>query len=122
MASSSSSSSFGWSVALLCAFAAGLAWRSLPEAAYAQEGARGGVVAVTAPGRGVGHNVLFVIDEPGQRLLVYEHVAGGGLTLTQARDYQFDARLEDFPSQKDKKNPRRQKPSVEEIKKAVKGK
>ncbi len=111
-----------WGGALLCAFVAGLACRSLPAPAHAQEGVRGSVVALTAPGRGVGHNVLFVIDDQGQRLMVYEHIAGGALTLTQARDYQYDARLEDFPSQKDKKNPRRQKPSVDEIKKAVKGK
>jgi hypothetical protein len=118
----SSTGSLRWGGALLCAFVAGFVFRAVPAPAHAQEGVRGGVVAVTAPGRGVGHNVLFVIDDQGQRLMVYEHVAGGALTLTQARDYQFDARLEDFPSQKDKKNPRRQKPSVADIEKAVKGK
>jgi hypothetical protein len=118
-----SRTSFGWGLLLLAAFGAGAALRGIPSPAHAQEGGiSGGVVAVTAPGRGVGHNVLFVVDQQGQHLLVYEHTTGGALELVQARDYQWDALLKDFPSQKDKKNPRRQKPSVEVIRKAVKGK
>lgn len=79
-------------------------------------------MVVTAPGRGGGHNVLFVVDEQGQHLLVYEHTSGGALELVQARDYQWDAQLKDFPSQKDQKNSRRQRPPVEVIRKAVRGK
>lgn len=106
---------------VLGAFVLGALWRGAPPEARAQQAAGPGeVIAVTAPGRGVGHNVLFVLDGASQHLLVYEHVAAGGLELVQSRDIQFDLRLSDFPSQEKGPPLRRQKPSVKDIKDALK--
>ena len=107
-------------VALLAAFALGALWRAEPPRAWAQSVGRGEVVAITAPGKGVGQNVLFVIDGATQHLLVYEHTAAGALELAQSRDYTYDLRLSDFPSQEKGPPQRRQRPSVKEIKAVVK--
>lgn len=106
--------------ALLVAFVLGALWRAEPPRAWAQGVGRGEVVAITAPGKGAGQNVLFVIDGESQHLLVYEHTAAGALELAQSRDYRFDLRLSDFPSQEKGPPQRRQRPSVKDIQAAVK--
>jgi hypothetical protein len=77
----------------------------------------GGTFVVAQPGKSAGHNVVYVVDEHGQRLLVYEHQTGGKLELSHVRNWEFDAKFQQFPA----KGPRAQVPTVREVREAVKG-
>lgn len=88
-------------VALLVAVAAPWLAQSTPPAFADVLGAKKGeVVALTAPGNGNGSNVLFLIDSDQRRLLVYEHRAGGKLTLTAVRNYEYEIEFEQWPGLK----------------------
>ncbi len=84
---------------------------AMPKA-YAQAAAGSSeVFAVTGMGTtGQSRDVLFIID-PGQtRLMVYEY-KNERLTVGAIRNFEFDARFQEFPGKK-----RPQKPTVLEMK------
>lgn len=74
-----------------------LAGHAAPPA-LAQQAGGAQMFAVTAPGQGQGMNVLFVIDPPSQRILVYEHRAGGKLELVAVRSLEFDVQFQQWPA------------------------
>ena len=101
-------------VALLVAVAAPWLSQSTPPAFADVLGAKKGeVLALTAPGNGSGNNVLFLIDSDMSRLLVYEHRAGGKLTLTAVRNYEYEVEFEQWPGGKARTAP---EPPVGEMK------
>ena len=85
--------------------------------AYAQaSGQAGDIFAVTGTGtQGQGRDVLFVIDSAQTRLMVYEY-KNERLTVGAIRNFEFDARFQEFPG---KRKP--QKPTVAEMKKLSDG-
>jgi hypothetical protein len=54
--------------------------------------------------------VLFMVDAAQTRLMVYEY-KDGRLTVGAVRNFEFDARFQEYPGKK-------QKPSVAEMRKA----
>lgn len=85
---------------------------ALPRA-YAQTAAGGSeIFAVTGTGtQGQGRDVLFIIDAAQTRLMVYEY-KNERLTVGAIRNFEFDARFQEFPGKR-----RPQKPTVLEMKK-----
>lgn len=85
---------------------------ALPKAYAQATGTAGDIFAVTGTGtQGQGRDVLFVIDAAQTRLMVYEY-KNERLTVGAIRNFEFDARFQEFPG---KKKP--QKPSVNEMRK-----
>lgn len=77
------------------------------------------LVALVAAGNGSGQNVLFLVDPKAKRLLVYDDVARGKLSLRCVRDLQYELQLQSFPGA-GKKGDAKQEPSVRAMRDYVK--
>lgn len=92
----------GWRAAnglvLGVALGLGLSHVGGPPPALAQQAGGQQMFAVVGAGQGQGSNVLFVIDPPSARLLVYEHRVGGKLELVTVRNMEHEARFEQWPA------------------------
>ncbi len=82
-------------------------------AVHAQQAGGSQYFAVTAPGQGQGTNVLYVIEPLSERLMVYEHKAGGRLELVTTRSMEFDRAWIQWPKSE---NPRATIPAVLDMK------
>lgn len=98
-------------LALGAALGLGLLHLGGPPRAQAQQAGGQQMFAVVGAGQGQGSNVLFVIDPPSARLMVYEHRAGGKLELVTVRNMEHELRYEQWP----KNGPRATIPSVEDM-------
>lgn len=107
----------GWRAAhglvLGVALGLGLSHLAGPPRASAQQAGGQQMFAVIGAGQGQGNNVLYVIDPPSARLLVYEHRAGGRVELVTVRNMEHEARFEQWPAE----GPRASIPPVKEMRK-----
>ena len=85
---------------LVLVLAALLVPGSGPPQAHAQQAGGNGLFAVTAPGKILGDNVLFVLDPANYRLAIYEYKAQGRLELRAIRNIEGELALDEWPNQK----------------------